>query len=172
MSQKSITIQGLEFPVATPYSAGHVVTEAEAKALNQVRLENIRNNTAAAIAKLKDEKGVKDAEGKFVELPAEAMAEATALVAEYDAGYVFTLASVGSGKRVTDPIEAEAKKLAKAAIKAKLAGEGRSLNSVDSEKLAAAIAKVAESEAIQKEARRIVKARAESAKGALESLDI
>lgn len=171
MSHKTITIQGLEFTIAAPYAVGHVITEAEAKALNQVRAENVRNNTATAVSKLKDEKGVKDAGGK-VTLSAEVLAEITKVVTDYDAAYVFTLASVGGGKRTTDPVEAEAKKLAKAAIAAQLAAKGKTLKQVDPEALAAAIAKVADSEQIQKEARRIVKARAESAKGALEDLGL
>ena len=49
MSQKTITIQGVEFTVASPYAEGHTITEAEAKALNQVRAENIRNNCAGLV---------------------------------------------------------------------------------------------------------------------------
>lgn len=164
MSQtKTITIQGLEFEVNTPYVAGHVVTEAEAKALNQVRLENIRNNMASA---------VKEAKGEGDSITEDAYGALKTKVAEYDASYVFTLASVGGGKRSTDPVEAEAKKLAKAAIAAKLAADGRTLKSVDPDKLAAAIAKLAESADIVKEAKRIVKARTESAQGALAELDL
>lgn len=164
MSQtKAITIQGLEFEVSTPYTAGHVVTEAEAKALNQVRLENIRNNMASA---------VKEAKGEGDTITEEVYASLKAKVGEYDAAYIFTLASVGGGKRSTDPVETEAKKLAKAAIAAKLAADGRTLKSVDPDKLAAAIAKLAESNEILKEAKRIVKARTESASAALSELDL
>jgi hypothetical protein len=43
---QSITILGLRFNVQSPYSAGHVCTKAEARALNQKRLESIRNKLA------------------------------------------------------------------------------------------------------------------------------
>jgi hypothetical protein len=43
---QSITILGLRFNVQSPYSAGHVCTQQEARALNQKRLECIRNKLA------------------------------------------------------------------------------------------------------------------------------
>ena len=43
---QSITILGLRFDVRAPYSAGHVCTKGEARALNQKRLESIRNHLA------------------------------------------------------------------------------------------------------------------------------
>jgi adenine-specific DNA methylase len=43
---QSITILGLRFNVQSPYSAGHVCTKGEARALNQKRLESIRNHLA------------------------------------------------------------------------------------------------------------------------------
>ena len=43
---QSITILGLRFNVQWPYSAGHVCTKGEARALNQKRLESIRNHLA------------------------------------------------------------------------------------------------------------------------------
>jgi hypothetical protein len=42
-----ITILGLRFNVQLPYSAGHVCTKGEARALNRKRLESIRNHLAA-----------------------------------------------------------------------------------------------------------------------------
>jgi hypothetical protein len=43
---QSITILGLRFYVRWPYSAGHVCTRGEARALNQRRLESIRSHLA------------------------------------------------------------------------------------------------------------------------------
>ena len=43
---EAITILGLRFNVQSPYSAGHVCTKGEARALNQKRLESIRNHLA------------------------------------------------------------------------------------------------------------------------------
>src|SRR6516164_10190457 len=47
LATQSVTILGLRFNVRSPYSAGHVCTKGEARALNQKRLESIRNNLAA-----------------------------------------------------------------------------------------------------------------------------
>ena len=41
-----ITVLGLRFNVQSPYSAGHVCTKGEARALNRKRLESIRNHLA------------------------------------------------------------------------------------------------------------------------------
>ena len=41
---QSITILGLRFNFQSPYSAGHVCTKGEARALNQKRLESVRNH--------------------------------------------------------------------------------------------------------------------------------
>src|SRR6516225_11788015 len=43
---QSITILGIRFNVQSPYSAGHVCTKGEARALNQRRLESIRSHLA------------------------------------------------------------------------------------------------------------------------------
>ena len=43
---RSITILGRRFNVPSPYSAGHVCTKGEARALNQKRLESIRSHLA------------------------------------------------------------------------------------------------------------------------------
>jgi hypothetical protein len=43
---QSLRILGLQFDVRWPYSAGHVCTRGEARALNQRRLESIRSHLA------------------------------------------------------------------------------------------------------------------------------
>src|SRR6516162_3885340 len=45
----SMTIQGLQFDIKTPYKEGHMITAGEASQLNQVRMENIRNNFASVV---------------------------------------------------------------------------------------------------------------------------
>ena len=52
---KTINIYDEEFTVSTPYAEGHVITAAEAKALNQVRAENIANNFRAKIKAAKED---------------------------------------------------------------------------------------------------------------------
>jgi hypothetical protein len=114
VATKEITVQGFNVTVAAPYTEGHTITEAEAKALNQVRAENIRNNCASKIKK----------EAETLEGPA-LEKFALDLVAEYDAGYEFTLASVGGGSSARlDPIEKEARAVAKAVITGQLKDMG------------------------------------------------
>jgi hypothetical protein len=161
--QKTITIQGHDFATSQPYAAGHVATEAEAKALNQVRAENLRNNFASQMKRVKG-----DAE-TFTD---EQLAALQTAFAEYDVGYEFTLASVGGGKRETDPVQAEAKKIAKTLIAAKLSAEGRTIKSIDPDVLANAIAKVAESEGVQKAAKKAVADRQKNAETALEGIEL
>jgi hypothetical protein len=84
---KTITIGGERFEVPMPYVAGHVCTEGEANALNQLLSENVRNNLAS---KAKDGKlsqaDVDDyvasyqfgAKGSFTANPIESMALAIA----------------------------------------------------------------------------------------------
>lgn len=120
---KTITIQGLNFDVSAPYSEGHSLTEAEARALNQTRAENIRNNMAKTIKEAKEKHGET--------LPAEVAEELRAAVAKYDTEYEFTLNVGGGGARVTDPVEAEAIKIARAAIRAQAKKEGKRILKAD-----------------------------------------
>lgn len=133
---RDITIQGVVFSVAQPYAAGTVeLTEAEANALNQTRAENIRNNFAGKV-KAAREDAVKAAtpEGvepdlsaealKAVELSDSVLASLAEDLANYDAEYIFTMASAGGGRAPVDPIAKEALSLAKAAVTGKLKAAG------------------------------------------------
>jgi hypothetical protein len=97
---QSITILGLRFDVRAPYSAGHVCTKGEARALNQKRLESIRNHLAV-MAK----------NGALTQTDVDA----------YAASYVF-------GERTTkrQPVEAEALALARRLVRKK--GQSRKEN--------------------------------------------
>lgn len=112
---KTITIQGVMATVSQPYAEGHTITEAEAKALNQVRAENIANN------KRREIKEMLEAEGATPESVAK---DVQKIVSAYDAEYVFTLASVSTRKTV-DPLEKMARKIARDAISAKLKELGK-----------------------------------------------
>jgi hypothetical protein len=115
---KEITVQGIIVTVSAPYLAGHVVTEAEAKALNQVRAENIGNNVRKAIQDLIEAAGGKD------NLSDEDREEAQAIVAAKDDAYQFTLASVGGGREPADPLGKECRAVAKAWLSGKLKEKG------------------------------------------------
>lgn len=159
---KTITIQGLEFEVLTPYAEGHTCTEAEAKALNQTRNENIRNNMA---------KVIKTATEGMEEVPADLHKELQTQVSEYDSEYEFTLASVGGGRKSKDPVDVEATKMARAAINAKLKEQGRLVKDVDKDAYAAAVAKLSEHENIRKAAADAVAKRSKLVDNAIEELD-
>src|SRR6516162_10898799 len=97
---QSITILGLRFDVQSSYSAGHVCTKGEARALNQKRLESIRNHLVV-MAK----------NGALTQADVDA----------YAASYVF-------GERTTRrrPVEAEALALARRLVRKK--GQSRKEN--------------------------------------------
>src|SRR5690606_10051928 len=59
---KTITIQGHEVSIPVRYAEGHSLNANEANALNQLMLENIRNNVAGKIKKAADEAKVKPEE--------------------------------------------------------------------------------------------------------------
>ena len=148
---KTKVIAGVAFELSQPYAAGHTLTEAEAKTLNQVRSENIGNNLREKIKELTEA-------GKT--------GEAKALVAERDATYEFTLAQVGTSQKL-DPVEREARAIAKEIIKQKLAESGRKITVVPdgetkeswAEKIEANIEKIASNENVLKEAKKAVDAK-------------
>lgn len=164
---KEITIAGQTFPVSQPYLAGHAITEAEAKALNQVRAENVRNNTASKV------KAAMEGTAKEGEPTSENIA---AYVASYDESYVFTLASVGGGRKSSDPVELEAARIARG-IFADWAASKKSTVKAIKEKIGdeaydGKIAEIAEREDIVKEAKRRVKARQSAAETAMGDMDL
>lgn len=164
MSTKSVTIAGHAFDLAAPYVAGHVVTEAEAKTLNQTRHENVRNNLAKAIKEL---------------VEAGKMDEALAKVREYDGAYEFTLATVGSTQKL-DPVEREARAIAKELVRAHLAKTNRTFKTVPEgmsqedwdAKVKANIESVAASENVLKEARKAVAAKGKRLESLASELDL
>lgn len=121
---KSIMIQGVSFDISTPYGEGHALTAIEAKVLNQTRSENIRNNCA-----------------KFVKEHGEGK-DSTKFVGEYDGKYEFTIAGTGASRRM-DPVEREARSIARDAIRAKLAEKGKKLKDIVADQLEEALEKVA-----------------------------
>lgn len=112
MATKEMTINGVAVAVTQPYEAGHQITEAEAKALNQVRAENIGNNLRKQIKEALEAAGG-DA--------AAVQASVQDLVTKYDGEYEFTLASVGGGSTARlDPLTKECRAIAKNFIAGKL----------------------------------------------------
>lgn len=152
---KAKIIHGHTFSLSMPYAAGHSITEAEAKALNQTRAENIGNNLREAIKAALDAGNV---------------AEAEKIVGEYDAQYTFAMGGSGE-RRIVDPVEREAVKIAKEQIKLSLAKKGRKLSDVPEgqtketweEILAAKIEEVAANPAVLDAAKKAVAAKKKQA---------
>lgn len=163
---KTITISGKEFEVSEPYAAGHAITEAEAKALNQVRSENIRNNMASKVKAAYAEEGRKEDDPT-----PETIGE---LVATYDREYVFTLASVGGGRKSADPVETEALRIARTLLAGALRQKGTTVKAlteqIGEDAVAAKVAEIAAREDVLKEARRVVKAREAQQESILDGL--
>lgn len=135
---KKLTIAGNAFTVSSPYEPGHVINEAEARSLNQTRAENIGNNSRESVKKMLEE-------GKSPE-------EIQAFIAEYDTRYNFSMG--GSTREPVDPLEREARSLAKSAIAEALKAEGRKIKDIDKDKLEEAIANAASTDDILKAAKR------------------
>lgn len=150
---KTLTILDVEFTCTMPYDAGHVCNEAEARVLNQTRRENLSNNFRSKV-KEHQEKGEPT------------LAELQEQFAELDKNYEFTVASVSAARRL-DPVEREARSLARQYIKDQLAAENRKITDVPEghteeswkEAVEAAIDQVAEDEQIIKIAKDTIKQR-------------
>jgi hypothetical protein len=166
---KTIQISGVNFDAPFKYAAGHVLTEVEAKALNQTRFENLRNNFA---------KQVKDA-GITGDTPTD---ELKAKFAEYEAAYDFATPGTGTGATRLDPIEKEAVALARDIVKQALAAKGRSYNppkdATDEQKeaykasIAASVESVAAKDEVIAQAKKNVAARAKSIDAITAGLDL
>lgn len=96
--------------VPQPFATGaHTLTEGEASALNQIVAENLSNNLRAKIVE-----GKITGEGAGATSEPFTDAEAQALVDTYLAEYELGVRRAGSGEpRVTDPVEREARKIAR-----------------------------------------------------------
>ena len=88
--RKDITIQKATYSIAMPFAEGHVCTQNEANALNQLLAENCRNNFSARF--------------KDGNVPSQEEFDA------YVAGYQFGVRSVST----TDPVEKQMRKMVEA----------------------------------------------------------
>lgn len=166
MSTKTVTIAGLTIDLSTPYVAGHVLNEAEAKTLNQVRIENIRNNSAKAVKEAGED--------------AEKLAEVKAKIQAYDAEYQFSIAGEGSARVTRDPVEREAYAIAKEFVKAHLQKQNRTIKMVPEgltedewkAKLEENYEKVATNPDVIAEAKKVVAAKTKRAEKLAESIQL
>jgi len=99
--------------VPQPYTPGaRELTEGEANALNQIIAENLSNNLRKRLVEGRPE--VRDGDTITEAARPYTAEEAQAIVDEYLADYEIGVRRAGSGERqVTDPVEREARKIAK-----------------------------------------------------------
>lgn len=116
-----ITIAGIVFNVPLRYSAGHVLSEGEASALNQTYHENLRNNFAKEVKSAKTVPAEGDTPASTRELTEADISDLQSKLNAYAESYQFGVRAVGSARTPADPVGREAINLAKAAIRAKLA---------------------------------------------------
>lgn len=153
---KAKTINGLVFQISQPYEAGTTIGEAEARALNQVRSENIGNNVRAKLKEMTEAGQGQDALQAFV--------------TEKDNEYVLTVGNVGQGRNL-DPYEREAEKIARELLRSHLAETGRKLTVAPdgvtedewAAKIQAEVDRISTSDAVVKAARQRVDARKKQA---------
>lgn len=155
---KVISIAGVEVEVSAPYEAGHVLTEAEAKSLNQTRAENIGNNFRKAIKAAQE--GVEGAEPLTAVLTK---------LAEYDKSYEFTIGSSGGSRATLPPLEKEARRIAKNWIAGKLKEAGKTFKTYVEENgkeyAEGKIIEVAAADAVQAQAKKNLAAASKTAEG-------
>jgi hypothetical protein len=128
MDMQPLTIQGQQFNIPMPFSAGHVLEASEASAMNQLYAENIRNNFAGKMKKAEEAKET---------VPGQAELDA------YCQTYKFGAKGISGPK--LDPVEAEARRLAKTAITEALKAKGYKLKDVPDEQLNAWVLEAVES---------------------------
>lgn len=160
---KTKTINGLTFEIRQPYAEGHTINEAEARALNQTRSENIGNNVRAKVKEMQ-EAGTD-------------LSEIVAYVAEVDSAYEFTLAAVAASRKL-DPYEREARAIARELLKNHLAKDGRKLTVAPEgltdeewkDKIESEVERISTSEGVVKQAKKNVDAKKKAADTLMESI--
>lgn len=161
------TISGFKVSIPAPYAAGtHTLTEGEASALNQTIAENISNNLRQRLVD-----GVTEGEGDSATNRAYTEDEAQRVVDLYIADYEVGVRRAGSGEpRVTDPVEREARKIARAKAVELVKGAGGKPADYD---MAPIIESIFEKnkDLLMTEGRKIVKAN-EAARAKSDGLDL
>lgn len=143
MEPRILTIDGKQFTIRQPYEAGHVLNEAEAKTLNQTRAENVGNNMRKKV-----KEGASDAD-----------------VQQYDTDYEFSVRA--AGRKALDPVEKEALKIAKDAVKNDYIKKGIDVKSVSEEEFDAKVERAMSMEKVQELAKkRVAEAKKRAAKEA------
>lgn len=148
------TIQGQTYTVPQPYGAGHTLNENEAAALNQLLVENVRNNLSTRVKKAQEDGGT---------MPSQS--DVDAYVGEYEFGV-----RRGGGGGAMDPVEKEMRSIAREKVKEALRQKGVALKDVSAKDLNAKVEQVvtANEEKLRKVAEKVIKQREAIAGEAIE----
>lgn len=157
MPTRTTGIAGHDFEVNQPYAAGHVISEIEAKVLNQTRAENVGNNMRATVKEMLEKNESLDA--------------IRAKIAEYDAQYNFSMGG-GGGRAPIDPLEKEIRRLAKAMVHDSIRANGKKLKDYTDEQLEGAYDRAAQRDDVRAEAQKNLKAAQKRAKASAEELGL
>lgn len=154
-----VTIAKEVFAIPSRYEAGHTINEAEANTLNQTLLENIRNNLAGKIKKLQEAEGFAGLDSKIAE-GEDAGKTYREVFQAYADNYEFGVRASGGTREPVDPVQREARRMAREMIASALKAKGAKVKDLPAEKLEEMIATVAGRDQVQKEAKRRVNASA------------
>lgn len=147
-----VRVQGYMFQAPVRYHAGHVLTEVEARVLQQTLAENLRNNFAPNVRKAIE--AAIAAGGPNALLDQETLETLRVDFGKYAADYAFN-APRGPQSAGTTPLEREALKVALAVVNARAAKQGLKLTKADRDALAK---EYAQKPGVIEEARRRVEA--------------
>ncbi len=153
-----LRISKYQFEVSDPYSAGSVLTEGEAAALNALRAENIRNNCMGWVSA--EREGLPAGEL----LSSDVLSTLQARFTDYDSTYTF--GARRQNKRL-GLIEAEVERVATEFCRGQARGQGRELSDLELQEMLLQVQGLQE---VQEEARRRVAERERVVAASLESL--
>lgn len=165
------TIAGRAVTVIAPYAAGHVLTEAESAMLNQTVAENFSNNLRKKI-----EAGETTGEGESAVTREFTDAEVQSIVDTYMAEYEPGVRRSGDGSstRVTDPVEREARKLARAKVNEVLKSRNVKAKDIGAEGVAELVGKLFDKnrDAFMAQGKKVVAALEKAAAAGSDGLDL
>jgi hypothetical protein len=172
---KDLNIRGVAIAVQTPYSEGHTLSAVEAAVLNQTFSENVRNNVAGKIKGF--EEAAKKAGTTFS--PDATIPEGQdgaggtyrSLLQSYADAYVFGAPRTG-GSEPVDPVEREARVIAREILKSAMAAQGVKRKDMTDEAYEQALSTVAASDKVKAEAKDRVKRREKLGSGELDLASI
>lgn len=123
---RALVVQGVTLRVPAPYQGGHVMTQGEADAMNQLFAENLRNSFSKRIKTALDAN-----DGKL--LSPEALADFQVQMDTYASKYSFDNTSRQRAPRVVDPVERKLLKMAEQAVVVMLNSKGYQKSQISKE---------------------------------------